>query len=176
MKTLPPVVISHQSNLVYVQVSPCSWMNRGYGLQIGLSLVPNAPGIATAFTLNKEIKATELTDAELQSQALALATYFLATPDGYAQVVEAQKAYAAWRAEAAAHEAEVNAAAALADKAWREKMKAQGFTDCIDYVIHPKNGDDQVCRAAIRGALTPALIKALLRGSVVKTDYRVSPL
>jgi len=176
MKTLPPIVISHQGALVYVQVSPCSWMSSRYGLQVGLSLIPSAPNIAAAFTINKSVDASALTDEALVAQARALATYFLATPGGYAEVVAAQQAYAEWHATSSARQAQAAAAAAEADKAWREQVKAKGFTHYIDYVVHPKSGDDRACRAATVGAPTPAQIKALLRSSVVKTDYRVIPL
>lgn len=163
--------LSHKGTRVYVEISPCSWIYQGYGLQVKLALYLNAPNAASVFTIDRSFEACGATSGDLRSAARALATDWLRV-NGCGPLREAkarwEKVQADFKREAEEREAKLKKEIA--------KAKAEGFTHRLSAWVHPTHGDDEYVELWFKGAPGSADIARVLRNSVVKTDYSVTEL
>lgn len=162
--------LRYKGQLVYASVSPCSWMYRGYGLQLQLSLKENGYNAESVFTNDKSFDCYGIPVEDITPKAQSLAVTYLQTKG----LEPLQKALDFW---------------AAAEKKWEEtlkeeeaqllrdhaKAKAKGYTHYIIGWVH-NTGDDYQVGAYTAGVPTEAQIKKLLKWSVVKTDYIITEL
>lgn len=160
---------------VFVEVSPCSLMHKGYGLQIRLALRNPAPNIASCFDVDKATDPRKMkTREELLAAAQAQALRYLAR-HGLAQVGYAVDCWVHFVAKEMVEDkhAETAANKALA----KAKAKAEGYTHRVTAVIHPKSGgDDYAVQALYRHEPTQQDLATLLSASAIKDDYLVEVL
>jgi len=171
----PPTdfVIDHEGRDIYVEISPCSWMYAGYGLQIKLSTAKNACNAESVFDRNPDVKAGELSTKALVEKAHAQAVRWLAING----VGEIDKAVARWAKIRVRLDKAIEKERVREEKARIRRLKqrqAAGLTHVVDACIHPFSGDDFQIEACTIGEPTPEDIKRILAESVVKTDYKVS--
>lgn len=160
--------LQHAGQTVYINVSPCSWMYLDYGLQFSLSLRENAPNCACEFVLHKEKAGMHKDDMPTFARVFAQAWL---EANGLSKLEAAIVRTDAMKAQFAK--------AADVEAARRTKLiqqyKAKGYTHHFMGVVH-RNGDDKVVEAFTMGVPDAASIAKLLRGSKIKTDYKVSAL
>jgi hypothetical protein len=168
-------VLDHKGRNIHVEISPCSWMYPGYGLQIKLSTKEHACNAESIFDRNHEIKADEISTGALVKEAHAQAARWLEA-NGVAKI---DQAVAKWA------EASVKFDAAIKKEQKREekarirrltKRQAEGYTHVVDAWIHPSSGDDYRTEACVVGEPSAADIQRILAKSRVKTDYKVTPI
>lgn len=169
-------IIEHNGEKVFFEVSPCSWMNKGYGLQVQISVKANPVNAESEFIRDKAIEATERTKQELEDAAKVMVTEWLGA-NGTALLHDNVAKWQAARAEFARdlqkEEERFAAKQAKDDK----KYKAKGYTHRVDAVIHPTSGgDDYMTSTYYAGKPTEKDIAKLLRSSEVKDDYKVTEL
>jgi hypothetical protein len=102
--------ISFKGETVFYEVSPVSWQQPGYGLQIKLSLDPHAPNAACEFVKDEKIDAYKKDAEKLDDAAIKLAFSWLNKNGGPDSIAKKQ---AAWGKEEAKYD--------KADAAEREK-------------------------------------------------------
>lgn len=156
--------LTHAGKTVYINVSPCSWMDLHYGLQFSLSLRENAPNCACEFVLHKEKAGMHKDD--MLTFARVFAQEWL-EDNGLSKLEAAIARTDAMKAQFAK--------AADTEAALIQKYKKQGFTHLFIGVVH-RNGDDKIVEAFSVGVPNAATIAKLLRGSAIKTDYKVEAL
>lgn len=172
--TVTNFVVQHNQP-VYVSISPCSWMNKKYGLQIRLSLQPNAVNAASIFDLNKSINATTIKLEELVKCAAAQAQRWL-DANGIDPIKKAAKAWqAANEARERAMEAE-NKIHAKREVARLKDKQAKGFTHRLSAWVHPEDGSDYHVEAFKKGPVPFSFINKVLEKSVIKDDYCITVL
>lgn len=168
--------VEHNGKTVHVEISPCSWMHKGYGLQIGLSLKDKACNAETIFSLDRSIDACDMSVDAMLVHAEQSAKKWL-SENGVGPLA---KKIDDWATESAKWQKEIdreNAKRAARAATMNAKRKAEGYTHKITAVIHPKNGgDDYMIEAYVKGAPTETDIAGLLKKSAVKNDYRVDVL
>jgi len=174
MKRAPThFVIDHEGRDIYVEISPCSWMRAGYGLQIKLSTVKNACNAESIFDRDPKIEAGELPMKVLVEKAHAQAVRWL----GANGVGKIDKAVARWAKTRVRLDKAIEKERVREEKARIRRLKqwqAAGLTHVVDAWIHPFSGDDYQIEACTKGEPTPADIKRILAKSAVKTGYKVS--
>jgi hypothetical protein len=171
--------VAYKGRTVYVEVSPCSWMYAGNGLQARLALSEKAVNAESVFVNEKAIACRDangpLSAAALRELAEAAAERWLAKNG----VVPIEAQVATWAKDKAAFDAEFakdakrEAELLTITKAIRKK---HGFTHRTVAWIHPGRGDDYSVELWTKAEPTKAEIARLLRGSVRKDDYSVEAL
>lgn len=168
--------INHNGEQVYFSVSPCSWMNKGYGLQVQISLKEHAVNAESEFIHDKGIEATDKPKQELDDAAKVIVQKWLAD-NGTALLHEHVDKWKAAKAQFDAEFAEEDARFTAQQKEDDKKHKAKGYTHRVDAWIHPaQGGDDYQTTTYFVGEPKKADIAALLRSSEVKDDYSVTKL
>ena len=173
--TASKFTIDHAGTTVHCSISPCSWMHVGYGLQVQISLVPNAANAESVFTVNKSVEATVPPLSQLVTLGTAHARHWLKI-NGLAPLISARDTWAAKAAGYAIERAKGQEAADKAQAAKLAKYKAEGFTHHIVGWIHPRAGDDRMVEAFSKGEPSTVSIRQVLRGCTMKTDYNVTTL
>lgn len=166
---------THDNVTVHVSISPCSWMYPNYGLQIQLSLAPNACNAASRFANDKTLNAYNTKGQALVEMAQACAARWLAE-HGTQPLRQAEADWAEALAGFEIENARSEEKRKKKEAASIAKRKAEGYTHRFIAVIHPKSGDDYMIEAFVQGAPTDVQITKLLAKSVVKNDYRVDVL
>lgn len=167
--------IDHNGEQVFYSVSPCSWMNKHYGLQVQISLKPNAVNAESEFIRDKGIEATDKPKQELDAAAKVMVEKWLGE-NGTAILHENVAKWKAAAAEFAREFAAEDARFAAQQKKDDKKYKAKGYTHRVDAWIHPDDGDDYQTTTYFAGEPQKAEIDKLLRKSAVKNDYTVTEL
>lgn len=166
---LPTQQVKVDDKTVYIKVSPCSWLNKGYGLQIGLSLRENAANIGTVFDVDRSVDATTVAKQDLLPLALTQAQRWVGE-NGLDRLQTAFKneadLYKKWD--------EMERQRLINDMRRYTKAKNDGYTHVMTASIHPKSGNDKIVEVLSVGAPDAETIKRTLRYSVVKNDYRVA--
>jgi ectoine hydroxylase-related dioxygenase (phytanoyl-CoA dioxygenase family) len=155
---------------VYYDISPCSFMYRGYGLQLQVALRKGACNAESEFLRDKTID-----KEDFDKRAKELLAEFI-DDKGVAKLERKVKDYAK-RAEKFKREwAKIEAKQAKEKAARDAKMIRQGYTHRLDAWIHPTRGDDYQVQAYAKGAFTKADIRDILKESRVKDDYVITKL
>lgn len=177
MFTEPPIVtvivVTYDNREVYVEVSPCSWMYPGYGLQIKMATKPSAVNAESVFDCDKSVEVDEfMSQDELYKLAQRQAIAWL-EKNGVEildqKVLEWSKTHAVLAERVKqTHEKE--------KQDYVKRMTAHvkaGYTHVLRAWIHPSRGDDYQVEACFKGKPTPKQIRATLGKSMVKTDYKL---
>lgn len=168
--------LTFANHSIFWEVSPCSWMYPGYGLQVRISLKANAVNAECEFVHNKTVRADTLPKDQLREAAEHEVRQWLEQHG----VKPLQTAVTKWARYAAKFKREESIRQARSKQqlaAADAKHKAQGFTHRVDAWIHPRaGGDDYPVRLYTRQSPTAAELRKLLQPSAIKTDYRVTPL
>jgi len=168
-------VVKHEGRDIYVEISPCSWMHPGYGLQIQIASKPNACNAESVFDRDQTVDASVIESRDLVLRAKRQARKWLKVNG----VAELDAKIAKWA------EASVKFDAAIKKEQEKEakarikrltKRQTEGYTHVVDAWIHPAAGDDYRTEACTKGEPTPADIQRILSRSQVKTDYKVTPI
>lgn len=156
---------------VFVAISPCSWMYPDYGLQVRISLQPNAVNAASVFKCDKSLKWSG-DSGEMSRRALAIAEDYLAE-NSTGEIESVVAKWDAYQEEFRVKQIEERER----ERSEELDMRRRGFTHKTDLWIHPENGgSDHSVRLYTTGEPTKAQIQKELRGSIVKDDYRTSIL
>jgi hypothetical protein len=167
--------IEHDGEKVYWEVSPCSWMYKHYGMQIQLSLKPNAVNAASEFVNDKSIKGCdEMKAAERNKLGRELAQKWL-TAHGTKPLHAAQQRWDKVDAEYDAKMKKSEAGRKVKQQKQDDQQKAKGFTHRLDGWLHV-NGDDRQVQAYFKGEPKKADIDAVMKKSAVKDDYKLTKL
>jgi len=172
-------VIKHEGRDIYVEISPCSWMYPGYGLQIKIAGKPNACNAESSFDRDQTVNASAI-----ESKALVLALVLRAKRQARKWlkengVADLDAKIAQWAEASVRFDAAIKKEQAKEEKArikWLTKRQTEGYTHVVEAWIHPEYGDDYRSDSCAMGIPTPADIKRILSKSQVKTDYRVTPI
>lgn len=167
--------IDHNGEKVFFSVSPCSWMKRGYGLQISISMAEYGVNAESEFVVDKSYEASDKPHEQLDAAGKVLAQKWLdenGTQPLHALAAKWHGTKEQFAVDIVAIEKREAAAQKRADK----RHKTKGYTHRVNAVIHPEHGDDRITVSYIVGAPTDEDIAAILRASVVKDDYVVTEL
>ena len=161
----PRTLTAPNGTVVFYEISPCSWMDADYGLQVRFSLSERAANAASAFVCRKDLAVTA-------ANATKMAEEFLAQGG----LEKLHRAVAQWDQHKTELRAEARAARAE-DVARVAKMRADGFTHRVVAWIHPAaGGSDRPVELYTRGRPSFRRIRTLLAESEVKNDYRIEAL
>ena len=155
--------------MIYMRISPCSWMYKNYGLQIGLSLTPDACNAETIFVNRKGIDCESMPRAEMRVLAQAMADQWEAVNGEstlQSKVIESRAESARFALEWAKEEKKE----AAARQRRVAKYRKQGYTHRLAGWIHPQSGDDYPVEFYTVGA--PDVARLLAR-CTVKTDFTI---
>lgn len=176
MELLPNTsMIEHDGEKVFVAVSPCSWMNKHYGLQVKISLKPDAVNAESEFVIDKTFDAHDMPRAETYRAGKALGEKWIAE-NGTALLHARVAEWAANAAKLNEELAKIDKREAAALKRRDSRYKRQGFTHRVTAWIHPEHGDDFQRIAYVQSAPTPLEIAGILKSSTVGDDYVVTAL
>jgi hypothetical protein len=167
--------INHNGEQVFFSVSPCSWMNKGYGLQVQVSLKQNAVNAESEFIIDKGIEASSKPKQELEAAAKIMVEKWLAE-NGTSILHDSIAKWQVAKAEFARDIAAENERAAAQQKKDDKKYKAKGYTHRLDAWIHSDDGDDYQTTSYFAGEPQKAQIDKILRKSAVKDDYAITEL
>lgn len=167
--------IDFNGEQVIFRVSPCSWMHKGYGLQVGLSMKENAVNAESEFIRDESYEATDKPMEELDRAGRAFAEKWLAE-NGTALLHEHVAKWQAAKDEFDKEFAEEDKKAAAAQKRADARYKKKGYTHRVNAWIHPSQGDDFQSVSYVMGEPSEKDIAQILRRSEVKTDYVVTAL
>lgn len=163
-----------------VSVSPCSWMNEGYGLQVEYT---SADRRSHGFIGDKKF---DQANATKENVVEMLQTHLTLQDCGTCKLpclidpksnrgTSCEKCFmkalrSEWDKEDALEEKKLEAEIA--------KMKKQGYTHRVAMWIHPASGDDYQMDVYTKGEPTTERIQDTLKKkrSKVLTDYQVIPL
>lgn len=168
-------VIKHEDRDVHVQISPCSWMYPGYGLQIQIASKPNACNAESVFDRDQMVNVSTVEAKDLVTIARRQARKWLAEND----VTELDAKIAKWAEASVQFDAAIKKEQEKDAKARIKRLtkrQTQGYTHVVDAWIHPATGDDYRTEACTMGIPTTADIKRILSKSQVKTDFKVTPI
>lgn len=161
---------THKGQTVFYEISPCSYMHKGYGLQLKVSLHKDACNAESEFLRDKACA-----KEHFDKRAKVMLAEFI-DGKGTAKLERNVKAYAK-RLEKFKREWAVIEAKQAKEQAARDaKMIRQGYTHRIVAWIHPQYGDDYQVQAYSDGPFTKADIRDILKDSRVKNDYVVTEL
>ena len=162
-------LIENNGTKVFCEISPCSWMHAGYGLQVKISLKENANNAESEFILDKNIICVGV-PLPLK-EANSMVTGWLEVNG----IKPLQNSIDAWNKASEEFEKErIIDAAKEAKRA--AKRKVEGFTHRFSAWIHPTSGDDYSVEAFIKGVPTNTDIANLLKKSTVKDDYKITTI
>jgi len=164
--------IYYSGKIVYCEVSPCSFKPH-YGLQVQMSLVQPACNAESVFVHDPVVRGiADMPTAELRERAEELVLDELAKLEIRQRLVDAPVYWARVKAEFTAE----NQLAKQREAEQNARLKAAGFTHLFTGWVHPEQGDDYPVRKVFNRAPSVRDIAALLKHSVVKTDYKVEQL
>lgn len=164
--------IEFAGRTVYFEVSLCSYMHKGYGLQFSASLQANCPNIGVVFINDRSFDCYGVPKKRVVSRAKKLAAAWVEDLNNRQALVDAQdklQSYTKLAREAQQEERrnrEIQTAA----------MKRRGFTHMVHAIIHRNSGDDLVRQVFVVGNPTNDTIRKIMRGSVVKDSFSVVAL
>lgn len=168
--------IDHNGEQVIFSVSPCSWMNRSYGLQVRISLTKNAVNAESEFIIDKGFEATDKPMQVLDDAAKSMVEKWL-SENGTKILHEQVAKWKVTAAEFARDIVEEEERAAAEQTRDDKKYKAKGYTHRLNAYVHPEHGgDDYMTVTYFAGAPKKAQIDKILRSSAVKDDYAVTEL
>jgi hypothetical protein len=161
------ITITHEGTPVHIEICLCSTF-PGQGLQIKISLTPKAANAASEFIRPEGVPYCEST---AEADAINLAETWL-LQNGLSPLNDAVAKWAKMEQEFAAIQASENEK----ELAEERKLRKEGFTHKVVAWIHSDYGDDQCKVVYYRGKPSKRSLSALVRGSVVKDDYKVTSL
>lgn len=170
-------------NKLSASISPCCWMNDGYGLQIRIDFQAEHGG--SAYLHNKKLKFSEATEQDMIdmcNQVKLVPCKTCGKPAFDPSVVDTNRdgeCEACFMA-ALTKEYEASRKKEAAALARRDRNRAkQGYTHRVTAWVHPsKGGDDYMVDIYSLGKPSKALITSELRkmGSRVLDDYTIVEL
>lgn len=168
-------VIKHEGRDIYVEISPCSWMYPGYGLQLKMAGKPNAYNAEAVFDRDPAIRADTIPVKEMVELAKIQARKWLTENN----VAELDEKVVKWAKDSAKLDAAIKKEQAKEEKARMKRLtknQAAGYTHVVDAWIHPASGDDYRTEVCTKGIPTTDDIKRILSKSQFKTDFKVTPI
>lgn len=169
------VVVEHEGQQVFFSVSPCSWRNKNYGLQVKFSTVANAVNAESEFIRDKSFEASDKPKDVLDSAAKELVEKWLAE-NGTALLNEHVEKWGKTKAAFLADFAQEEKRAAAAQKRADTRYKKKGYTHRVNTIIHPSQGDDYEVVSYVSGEPSAKDIAVIMRKSEIKTGYAVTAL
>lgn len=154
---------------VYCEISPCSWMNQAYGMQVKLSLRKGASNAESVF-LRWGTSYNDSCSDDVKSHV----SEFIAQK----RIIEIQKAEAEWAKASVELKARMRKSEAKRkeeDAAMLAKRKAEGYKYVVMAWIH-SHGDDKLIKGFFAKKPTKSEIAQLLKSSAIKTDYKIDKL
>ena len=161
------ITITHEGTPVHIEICLCSRF-PGHGLQIKISLTPKASNAESEFIRPFGLPFCEET---AEADAINLAETWL-IKNGLSPLNDAVASWAKARQEGAA----IAASAKEKRLAEERKLRKEGFTHKVVAWVHSDHGDDQCKVVYYRGEPSKRSLSGLVRGSVVKNDYKVTTL
>jgi len=155
---------------VYYEISPCSNVYAGYGLQLKVALRNGACNAESEFLRDKTID-----KEDFNKRAKELLAEFI-DGKGVAKLERKEKSYAKRAAKFQREWAKIEAKKAKEQAALDAKMIRKGYKHRLSAWIHPSEGDDYQVQAYATSAFTKADIRDILKDSRVKNDYVVTEL
>lgn len=165
--------IKFEGRAVYFEVSPCSWMNVGYGLQVKISSKEKPACNAESIFINdKTVSGISEMPEETRDEYARHAVIEYLKANGIAPLDAAVTNWAAAQAKYAEEDKKI-AAREVQEAA---KRKAEGYTHKVELWIHPRNGSDYQRAYFVKGEPSKTWIAGKLRLSVRKDDFSVTAI
>ena len=167
--------MEHKGETVFYEVSPCSWMYKGYGLQVRISMKERAVNAESEFLLDKTTDAHGVAPDKLEAKAALTVAEWLKT-NGTKPLHESVAKWARISAEFEQKFADEEKKTAERIKRTDARRKREGYTHKLDAWIHPARGEDFMITVYGKQLFTKEDIADQLRASTVKNDYAITEL
>jgi len=165
--------LSYRGQIIFADISPCSWMYHGYGLQFKLSLKEQGFNAESVF-IKDRLECCDIPLDVILPHAKKLAIEYI-QKNGTTKLQEAIDNYQISLDKFQKEFEADNAKEEARTKERHAKNKAEGFGFYFSAWIHPIHGDDYGIEAYLKEP-NERIIANLLKKSTIKTDYTITAL